>query len=43
MGPVLLGAGNRIFEDEELQRIDLALVSAKPGPDVIHLRYRIAR
>jgi len=41
--PVLLGAGNRLFEDGELQRIDLESVSANPTPDVIHLHYRVSR
>jgi dihydrofolate reductase len=41
--PVLLAAGNRLFEEGELRRVDLELISANPTPDVTHLHYRILR
>jgi dihydrofolate reductase len=41
--PVLLGAGNQLFQDGELHRIDLELIGADPTPAVVHLHYRTAR
>lgn len=37
--PVLLGQGRRLFEDMPPDHIELELLRALDGPDVLHLRY----
>jgi dihydrofolate reductase len=39
--PVLLGRGRRLFEDLPPDRVELELVRALEGEDVLHLRYRV--
>jgi dihydrofolate reductase len=41
--PVLLGAGRRLFGDEDAERTELELVRRLDGRDVTHLRYRVLR
>ncbi len=41
--PVLLGAGNRFFEEGGLHRIDLEPLSVSETYGVTHLRYRVLR
>jgi len=39
--PVLLGRGRRLFDDMPPDHVELELVRALEGRDVLHLRYRI--
>jgi dihydrofolate reductase len=39
--PVLLGQGRRLFDDMPPDHIELQLLRALDGPDVLHLRYRV--
>ena len=39
--PVLLGRGRRLFEDLPPDHVELELVRALEGQDVLHLRYRV--
>jgi dihydrofolate reductase len=41
--PVLLGAGNRLFEDGGPHRVDLEPVSVTEAHGVTHLRYRVIK
>ena len=39
--PVLLGQGRRLFDDLPAEQVELDLVRALQGRDVLHLRYRV--
>ncbi len=39
--PVLMGQGRRLFDDLPAECVDLELVRALDGPDVLHLRYSV--
>ena len=39
--PVLLGQGRRLFDDLPAEHVELELVQARQGRDVLHLRYRV--
>jgi hypothetical protein len=41
--PVLLGQGRRLFDDLPADHVELELVRAVPGANVLHLRYRVAK
>ncbi len=39
--PVLLGEGKRLFEEGDLRRVDLELISSEPRDGVLHVGYRV--
>jgi hypothetical protein len=39
--PVLLGQGRLLFDGMQADHIELELLRALGGPDVLHLRYRV--
>ncbi|WP_053204151.1 dihydrofolate reductase family protein [Jiangella muralis] len=39
--PVLLGQGRRLFDDLPPQHVELELVRALEGPEMLHTRYRV--
>ena len=41
--PVLLGAGKRLFEDDDLDGVSLETLGAQPIGQRVSLRFRIAR
>ncbi|WP_309103356.1 dihydrofolate reductase family protein [Microbacterium sp.] len=41
LSPVLFGAGVRLFDDVDAERITLQLVGSEPSPKTTHLRYTV--
>lgn len=39
--PVLLGRGRRLFDDMPAEQVELELVRALDGPNMLHTRYRV--